>query len=557
MKSPGQHSARGYLSIIGKIDTVFEQNVSELGVSGIVVTRSGGLARRRTRMDNTLRNGMAGCRENSRRQFLRNVVTGGVSVVAATALPAGAQEKAELPTGRNEPPATGSPVAETLADFAVKLRYEDLPADVIRTVKRTVLDTIGCAIGGYDAEPSRIARRLASRVSATPAATVLCSGIKTSHDLAVFANGVMIRYLDFNDGYITPKGGGHPSDTIAALLSSAEIAGSSGRDLILATALSYEVFCKVADVMDTRGLGLDQSTMLGLASLVGASRLMALTKEQLVHAIGITIGGNTAINQGRVGTLSNWKDFAAAESSRKAIFSAQLAQAGMTGPVQVFEGRSGFFNVIARQRFELPKLGEPWGIMRAFTKRFPLGQYSQTVAEAAMQVRPFVTNIDDVEEINLRVSKNAISIMADSPEKWRPQSHETADHSMPYATAVVLMHGEIDEHYYEDPFLHDEKLLGLVARVRTIRSEEADMHEREYNLCDLQLVLKSGQRKAVRVEYHRGHPKNPMSDAEMEEKFRALARKHLPAERINALLRQMWALEDMPKAGALVEMTKV
>jgi 2-methylcitrate dehydratase len=225
--------------------------------------------------------------------------------------------------------------------------------------------------------------KLAAGVSATPGATVFCSGIKTSHELAVFANGVMIRYLDFNDGYITPKGGGHPSDTLAALISSAEIAGRSGRDLIAATALSYEVFCKVADVLDTRGLGLDQSTMLGLASVVGASRLMGLTPAQMVHAIGITVGGNTAINQGRVGTLSNWKDFASAEASRKAIFSAQLAQAGMTGPSRVFEGPLGFFNVISRKTFDLPKLDEPFGVVSAFTKRFPLGQYSQTVAEAA------------------------------------------------------------------------------------------------------------------------------------------------------------------------------
>ncbi len=292
-------------------------------------------------MDSALHNGMAG--QYSRRQLLQNMVGSGVSI-AATALPARAQEKPEFAAVRTEPAAKSGAVAETLADFAVRLRYEDLPGDVRRSVKRSILDTIGCAFGGYGAEPSRIASMLASRVTATPAATVLCSGITTSPDLAVFANGVMIRYLDYNDGYITPKGGGHPSDTIAALLSSAEIAGSSGHDLIVATALSYEVFCKVADVLDTRSLGLDQSTILGLASLVGASRLMGLSQQQIVHAIGITIGGNTAINQGRVGTLSNWKDFATAEASRKAIFSAELAQAGMTGPAYVFEGPSGFFN---------------------------------------------------------------------------------------------------------------------------------------------------------------------------------------------------------------------
>jgi 2-methylcitrate dehydratase len=508
-------------------------------------------------MDNTLRNGIAHSRQSSRRQFLREMIAGGASVLAPPSLPAIAAETARFPRVRDESPAKRGSVAETLADFAIKLRYEDLPEDVIRTVKRTILDTIGCGFGGYGAEPSRIAVTLASRVIATPAATVLCSGVRTSHELAVFANGVMIRYLDFNDGYITPKGGGHPSDTIAALLSSAEIAGSSGRDLIVAAALSYEVFCKVADVLDTRGLGLDQSTILGLASLVGAGRLMGLNKEQIVHAIGITVGGNTAINQGRVGALSNWKDFATAEASRKAIFSLELAQAGMTGPANVFEGPSGFFNTISRRAFTLPPLGEPFGIMKAFTKRFPLGQYSQTVAEGAARVRSSFASTDEIDEVNIRVSHNAVKVMADSPDKWRPQSHETADHSMPYAAAVVLMFGTIDSQYYEDPYLSDPRLLDLVSRVHCIPSAEADAHEQDYNLCDFEIVLKSGERKAVRVEYHRGHPKNPMTDAEMEEKFRSLARRHLPADRTDALLRQLWALENMPKAGSLVAMTKV
>jgi 2-methylcitrate dehydratase len=195
--------------------------------------------------------------------------------------------------------------------------------------------------------------------------------------------------------------------------------------------------------------------------------------------------------------------------------------------------------------------------MKAFTKRFPLGQYSQTVAEGAARARSFFASADEIDEVNIRVSRNAIKVMADSPDKWRPQSHETADHSMPYAAAVVLMFGTIDDHYYEDPYLHDPQLLALVSRVRCIPSAEADAHERDYNLCDFEIVLKSGERKAVRVEYHRGHPKNPMTDAEIEEKFRSLARRHLAADRIDALLQQLWALESVPKAGSLVEMTKV
>ena len=94
-------------------------------------------------------------------------------------------------------------LAETLARYAASLKYEDIPDDVVRLAKRTILDTIGCAFGGYDAGPSKIAIKLAGDVSAKQRATVLFSGTKTSPDLAVFANGVMIRYLDFNDGFIS------------------------------------------------------------------------------------------------------------------------------------------------------------------------------------------------------------------------------------------------------------------------------------------------------------------------------------------------------------------
>jgi 2-methylcitrate dehydratase len=154
--------------------------------------------------------------------------------------------------------------------------------------------------------------------------------------------------------------------------------------------------------------------------------------------------------------------------------------------------------VISRKSFDLPILGEPFSIMKAFTKRFPLGQYSQTVAEAAAQLRSFFANTDEIHEVNIRVSRNAIKVMADSPDKWRPQSHETADHSMPYAAAVVLLYGAIDDHYYEDPYLHDPRLLDLVSLVRCIPSMEADVHEKEYNLCDFEIVLKSGAQKSVR-----------------------------------------------------------
>jgi 2-methylcitrate dehydratase len=485
----------------------------------------------------------------SRRSLLGQAAATGA---AAIALPALSRE-----TWADEKASAGpTTIQGTLARYATNLKYEDLPAEVVRETKRFMIDTIGCGLGGFSADASQIANRLAAQVSATPSATVMCSGVKTSAELAAFANGVAIRYLDFNDGYIS-LGAGHPSDAIPALLATAETNGRGGRDLITGMVLAYEVFCRVMDVFDNRAVGIDYATVAGLGATVGAGRMLALSAEQMTQAIGLYVASSVALNQTRVGTLSNWKAGAAAAEARAAVFAAELAQGGMTGPAQVFEGADGFFARIARKPFTLARLGgggEPFAIMHCFTKRFTLGQFAQTVAQAAVEARAFFTDVGQIAEVNIRVSPKAIRVMADTPDKWHPQTHETADHSMPYAAAVALIYGTVEEQHYEDPYLHDQRLIDLVQRVRCLPLDEASGPEE--NPCDLEIVLKSGERRNVRVEYHRGHWKNPMTDAELEEKFRSLARRQLPAAGTDDLLRRLWALDSLGQVSDLMTLTR-
>lgn len=495
-------------------------------------------------MDQTASNKTRDAARAERRVILKQIAT---VVLGAFALPASAQDKPAAP-----------PLAATLARYATRLGYEDLPVEVVREAKRYLIDTIGCGLGGYSADASQIANKLAGGISAVRPATVICSGIRTSPDLAAFANGVMIRYLDFNDGYIS-RGAGHPSDAIAPLLATAETMGRSGQDLITGIVLAYEVFCRFCDAFDNRAVGIDYAWIIGVAATAGAGRMLGLSADEIENAIGIYVADGVALNQTRVGTLSNWKAGSAAEAGRQAIFAAELAQAGMTGPRQIFEGPDGFFARINGKPFVLPALGGgevTFGIMHCFTKRFTLGQFAQTVAQAAVEARAFFADISEIQEVNISVSHKAIQVMADSPDKWHPQTHETADHSLPYAAAVALTYGTIEEKHYEDPYLHDPRLLDLVSRIRCLPSEEFDKVGQEKNPCDLEIVLTSGERKTIRVEYHRGHWKNPMTDAEIEEKFRSLARRQLPAAKMDALLRQLWALETMPRAGDLLAMTR-
>ena len=450
-------------------------------------------------------------------------------------------------------------IAEQLSVYATSLHYRDLPVEVVHQAKRLIIDTLGCAIGGYTSEPSKIARELAGTVTSTQPATVLGSGQASSPDLATFANGVMIRYLDYNDGY-TSLESGHPSDSIAAVLSPVEVAGAGGRRAIAATVAAYETFCRLGDAATLKYRGFDHVTNGCIASVVAAARSLGLSPEETHQALNLGVVSNLALNQTRVGTLSHWKGCAYANASRNAVFATMLAARGLTGPSPIFEGEGGFFNTVTGEPYQLEPFGDgdqPFKIMECSIKRFPLGQYSQTVVQAALEVREQLPDPGDIAEVNIKTLQKAVDIMAGDPEKWHPATRETADHSMPYTTAVALTYGSVHQRHFDDQYLRDTALLDLTQRVRVGASEEANRRAPEAMLCDLEVVTGSGRRYSSQVAYHKGHWKNPMSDAEVEEKFRSLARDLLSPAQTEALLDRLWHLEEVEDIGEVLRLTRI
>ena len=451
-------------------------------------------------------------------------------------------------------------MAETLSGYAASLRYEDLPDDTVHLAKRFIIDTLGCALGGYDSEPARVAREMAGMVSSTHPVTVLGSGQQTSPDLASFANGVAIRYLDFNDGY-TSNESGHPSDSIAASLSATEAAGGSGKTFILSTVLAYEVFCRLCDTIDIKPR-FDHVTVGGAASALAAAKAMRLTPDQTLQALNLNVASNLALYQTRIGDVSMWKGCAYANATRNAMFAVALAQRGITGPSPVYEGTGGYFNAVTGQPFDLGPLGgngQPFKIAECSIKRFPLGQYSQTIAQAALEVReqlPGGIDSGSVAEVNIATLQTAVNIMAGDPEKWRPANRETADHSMPYTAAVALLYGGVESRHFNDEFLFDETLLGLVGKVNVSVSEEANRRVPDAMLCDVEVVTTSGERHSAQVAYHRGHYRNPLTDGEVEDKFRSLASEHLADDRVEALLAHLWGIDEAPDLRELFRLLR-
>ena len=449
-------------------------------------------------------------------------------------------------------------IVEQLSAYATALRYEDLPPDVVVQAKRLIVDSVGCALGGYASAPAKIAREMAATVTSSRPANVIGSGASSSIDMATFANGVMLRFLDFNDGYTSKGESGHPSDSIAAILTVADALGRSGKDVIAATVLAYEVFCRICDEVDLKPLGFDHVTVGGMASTAAAARLFGLAEKDIAQALNLGIAPNVALYQTRIGHVSMWKGCAYANASRNAVFAAMLASRGMTGPAPIFEGVGGYFKAVTRSPFQLAKFGgrdTAYKILECSIKRFPLGQYSQTVVEAALELRAKVASVDDIAEIRIETVTAAVRLMAGDPEKWTPATRETADHSMPYTVAVALIYGKVESQHFDDNYLRDPQILALARRVKVAISEEADRHMPHAMRCHFTLTTKAGATHATMVDDHKGHYKNPMSEAEIEAKFRPLTAGVLKPAQTDRLLGALWRLEEQANMHDLMVMT--
>ena len=274
----------------------------------------------------------------TRRAVLR--LGAGASVLPLMANPLGSQSA----MAGDVSAASATPLARRLADYALGLRYEDLDSATIERVKIHLIDSLGCGVGALNEPAVRICREIALPVDGT--STIIGTNRRTTPDLAAFANGAAIRYLDFNDTYVG-KFAIHPSDNIAPCLAVAEAERASAQELITAIVIAYEVNCRLTDALDISARGWDPP-VLGLPAVaLAAGRLMKLTEEQLTHAVGLAINDHIPLGLTRAGDLSEWKGIAVAEAGRNAVFAVRLARTGLTGPAPIFEGKSGVFQQIS------------------------------------------------------------------------------------------------------------------------------------------------------------------------------------------------------------------
>jgi 2-methylcitrate dehydratase len=453
-------------------------------------------------------------------------------------------------------------LAHRLAGYACALRFEDLSPAVVHEVKRRVIDSFGCALGAWDEEPCVIARKVASEFSAKKGSTIIGTDHKAPPDWTAFANGCCIRYFDYNDTYLS-KEPAHPSDNISAALAVAESVDATGSELITAIALAYEVQCRFCDAASIRARGWDHVTYGTFSTALACARLMKLSSEKTRHATNIAGVAGAAMRQARVGELSHWKGVAFATAARHGVFSALLARAGMTGPGPIFEGQMGFEkqlgvslgNVGEKFAVPFPKTedGPAAMILNTSIKYWPAEYHSQSAIEAALSLRKQIDHLAEVKSVTIESHDAAVDIIGSEPEKWRPATRETADHSLPYITAIALIDGEITNKQFEPERFKDPEVWKFLENVKVERNAELSAIYPGAVANIVHVDLDGGRRLTKRVDYPLGHAKNPLNDSQVEGKFFALVEPSIGQKRAGRIVDLVWKLDEAKNVDELMK----
>jgi 2-methylcitrate dehydratase len=449
---------------------------------------------------------------------------------------------------------------QKLCDFTGRLRFEDLPAIAVVAAKSRILSTLAVALAAYDMAPVRIVRKLAQPVAAGPASAIFGSLVKTSPDMAAFVNSAMVRCLDMSDSYVM-QAVSHPADAFPSILAVAQAEGANGRDLLLATAIIYEVQCRFVEVVPYNHHGWDQTPVVALGAALGCGRMLGLDAERLRNAVGLAVVPNIALNQTRTGTLSMWKGMAGPQGARAGVFAAYLAREGMTAPDGAFEGKYGFWNqLMDGKQFEVPIPRDfsrhTFAVQQTMIKLFPTRFNCQVPVLAAQKLRKKV-DVREIESLRIESIRQAFARWADAPEVWQPQTRETADHSLPCTVSMALIDGTITPAMMERERFKGEDVLELMRRCTIDLPDEFAEIAPAIRCCRLTARLKNGA--TVMVDERRSLDDDAADPGwnQAVEKFRTLTDESLPAGGGEKLIAIINHLDGQRSLADLLEATRL
>ena len=451
----------------------------------------------------------------------------------------------------------GPGTIEKLAEWVLAPRAKEIAASASRQARLLLLDTIGCGYAALDEVSAKAVLGAACDMGGAPTCSVIGSAQKTSAPNAVLVNGALVRILDLNDYVNNPKGeiGGHPSDNIPVGLAAGEASGASGRELIAAIVLGYEIFGRAKELM-SRDSGWDGVTISGLVAPAMAGRLMGLDAVQLANALALSAARSPTPLAVRHGAISAAKSFANALVAQNGMQATLLARHGVTGPLDLFENLLGLAPVFS-QGEPLVTLTAPLSadgyIMRANIKAYPCLATGQAIVAAGLALHDKIAGrVERLRRVRVAMADMPfLRRQKDDPGRINPTSREAADHSFNFLAAVSLIDGEFGLAQFDNERWNDPAVRAVMARLDMAVDAELNRRSPGSFPCVMTAQDVEGREIVVEVPDPPGFSRHGLDEAAVVRKFNAITASHLGAGEQARIIDAALSLDQKPSCVEL------
>ncbi|TNF73147.1 MAG: MmgE/PrpD family protein [Acidobacteria bacterium] len=445
-----------------------------------------------------------------------------------------------------------------MSRWATDLEFDHLTDDAVREAKRYLLDSFGCALGGFQQHDVKIALDVLEEHGGTGPATVIGTGKRMDPVSATLLNALMVRVMDYNDIY-WQQDPSHPSDIIPAAMACGERTGKGGRDLIVGIVLGHEFemrLCEAA-IPGIRERGWHHATLTAFVSPMVAAKLLDLDWEQMQHAIGISGSRMATLGAVTAGKLTMMKNTVDPMATQSGVLAALLAEKGYSGPEHVIDGKEGLVQCMGPEwKLEILEegLGDGYRITQCGMKAFPTEALTHAPISCTLDIiKENDLAPEQVEKVHIRSLARAADILAD-PSKYDPRTKETADHSLPYVIAAAVADRQVTPLQFTDEKIMDPKIREQLEKVEVVADPEIEALFPELQRVIVKIVTTDGRELTKQIDYPKGDPRNPLTDQEIEEKFDALAEAVMTTERRQQLKEAVWNLENVDSITELMKL---
>src|SRR3954471_12582392 len=449
-------------------------------------------------------------------------------------------------------------ISATMSRWAANLKFENLSQDAVYQAKRFLLDSVGCALGGYQQHDVAIALEVLREISGAGKCTVIGSGESIDAVSASLANALMIRCMDYNDIY-WKQDPSHPSDIFPAAIAGCERMGTDGRELIVGFVLGHEFeqrFCEAA-FPGIRERGWHHATLTAFVSPIVAGRALKLSWEQIQHAIGISASRHCTVGAVTAGKLTMMKNTFDPMATQSGVVAALLAEKGYSGPEHVIDGKEGLTHCFGPEwklNLLTDGLGESWRITTCGMKAFPTEALTHTPISAVLSiVKDNDLTPEHVKQIHVRTTARGADILSD-PSKYDPHTKETADHSLPYVIAAAVAERQVTPLQFTMAKIIDPTIRAQLKKVVVVADAEIEKCFPALQRVIVKITTNDGRSFEKQLDYPKGDPRNPLTDLEIEEKFESLADPVMSKPAQQKLKDAIWNLE---KCGSVSELMKL